>query len=68
MAKEVENLSQYKNYPLGTRVKIIETGEEGDAFESASGFISVQPDGEATYRFFRMSDIQFINHERSTQS
>ena len=43
MAKEVENLSQYKNYPLGTRVKIIETGEEGDAFESASGFISNMP-------------------------
>ena len=68
MANEIKNLSEYTQYPLGTKVRIKETDEEGLAFESASGFTSIQVDGEATCRFFRMSDIQFINNERSTQS
>ena len=64
MAKEVENLSGYSQYPLGTKVRIKETDEEGLAFESASGFISIQVDGEATCRFFRMSDIEFLDNKK----
>lgn len=56
-------MSDYKEYPEDTRVRIISTGEEGEAFESAFGYISVAIDGNSKYRMFLLSDVEFLNEE-----
>jgi len=50
--------SDYKKYPLNTMVRIIETGEVGEAFESSLGYISVFI--EEKCRFFKIEEIEFI--------
>ena len=55
-------MSDYVDYPLGTRVKIKKDGREGDAFESALGYISVFLDddnGELSIFKLDKVEIQF---------
>ncbi len=54
-------MSDYKKYPVGTRVMIKSTGEHGEAFESIFGYISVCADGEERYRIFDKSGIIFLD-------
>ena len=58
-------MSDYKQYPDNTRVEIISTGEQGEAFESAFGFISVAIDGETRDRFFEMNNVKFLDDEQT---
>lgn len=53
-------MSDYKSYPIDTRVKIISTGEEGEAFESILGTISVFIDNDNRIRYYDMEDVKFI--------
>ena len=50
----------YKSYPLNTSVRIISTGEEGEAYESYYEDIAVFIDGEKTCRYFDLNDVEFI--------
>ena len=55
-------MSDYINYPLGTRIRLKKDGKEGDAFESALGFISVfldDMDGEQS--LFRLNEVEILN-------
>lgn len=54
-------MSDYKSYPIDTRVKIISTGEEGEAFESILGTISVFIDNDNRVRYYDMEDVQFLS-------
>ena len=51
----------YKNHELGTKVRVKETGEIGEAFESALGYISVFVVGERFCRYFKLEDVEFID-------
>jgi hypothetical protein len=53
-------MSDYKSYPNNTRVKIKSTGQQGEAFESALGTISVFIDNETKCRYFKLDDVEFI--------
>ena len=53
-------MSDYKEYPSETMVRIKETGELGEAFESSFGHISVFIEGEDDCRFFKIDDVEFI--------
>jgi hypothetical protein len=53
-------MSNYISYPIDTRVKIKSTSEEGEAFESALGFISVFIDDEKKCRYFELEDVEFL--------
>lgn len=53
-------VSSYKQYPVGTKVFIVSTGETGEAFESAFGYITVFVDGERKCRLFELSDVKFF--------
>lgn len=54
-------MSDYKSYPIDTKVKIKSTGEHGEAFESVFGIISVFVEDEEKCRYFDLSDIEFLN-------
>ena len=51
----------YEQYPNETRVMIKSTGEHGEAFESALGFISVFIDGCDKCQYFALEDVIFLN-------
>jgi hypothetical protein len=53
-------MSDFIDYPLGTRIMIKSTGEHGEAFESALGTISVFIDGEDKCRYFSLVDVIFL--------
>ena len=59
--KILKAMSDYKLYPQGTKVKIISTGEEGEAFETALGTISVFIDDEEKCSYYSYHEIEFIN-------
>ena len=58
--KQKKPMSDYKEYPSDTMVRIKETGELGEAFESSLGYISVFIEGEDDCRFFKIEDVEFI--------
>jgi len=67
--KEGSKMGNYKQYPLGTKVRIKATGQTGEAFESSClgliSFISVWIDGEEIdkghkARIFINDDVEFI--------
>ena len=60
-------MSEYKQYPTGTMVIIKSLGEQGEAFESAMGFISVWVGDEAACRYFEMDDVEFISEMMSME-
>lgn len=60
-------MSEYKQYPTGTMVLIKSLGEQGEAFESAMGFISVWVGDEAACRYFEMDDVEFISEMMSME-
>ena len=53
-------MADYKQYPLDTVVKIKETGQLGDAFESALGYISVFIEDEEKCRYYKLEDVEFL--------
>lgn len=53
-------MSDYKSYPIDTKVKIKSTGEIGKAFESALDMISVFIEDEDKCRYFDLADVEFI--------
>lgn len=55
-------MNEYKQYPIGTKVKIKETGEIGEAFESGFDYVSIFIDGEKRCRYFKIEDVEFINN------
>jgi hypothetical protein len=50
---------KYKSYD-NQRVLILDENKEGEAFESAFGFISVFVDGEEKARMFDMKNIKLL--------
>jgi hypothetical protein len=52
-------MSDYKEYEE-QRVRVKETGEEGEAFESALGFISVFLDGNRNAKYFKIDEVEFL--------
>jgi len=57
-------MSDFKEYPPGTRVMVKSTGEHGEAFESLLGFVSLAVDGDDRYRVYEMSDVIFLNEPK----
>ena len=53
-------MSDFEEYPVGTRVLIKSTGEHGEAFESLLGTITVFIDGEEKCRAFKLDDVVFL--------
>lgn len=51
--------NNYTSYGTDDRVRIKSTGEYGDAFESAFGFITVFIDGEDGCQYFDIDDIEW---------
>ena len=62
LSEELNN--GYKSYPIETRVKIKSTGEQGEAFESVFGTISVFIDDEEKCRYFDLTDVEFLNQTK----
>jgi len=55
-------MTDYKQYPPNTRVRIKSTGEEGEAFESLLGYITVfLNDGECEY--YKLGNVEFLAKE-----
>jgi hypothetical protein len=54
-------MTDYKKYPVGTRVKIKSTGATGDVFESLLGYVSVFIDNKDTCTFLSIDEIEFEN-------
>jgi hypothetical protein len=52
-------MSDYKEYPSDTMVRINQTGELGEAFESFMGYISVFIEDEC--KFFKIEDVEFVD-------
>ena len=52
----------FEEFEQGTRVKIKSTGEEGEIWEALTqaNICSVFVDGERKCRYFKLSDINFI--------
>jgi len=48
----------FKQYPENTRIKIIATGEKGEANESVLGFISVFLDGEKKEKIYPIEKVR----------
>lgn len=57
-------MSDYKQY-RDTIVRIKSTGEIGEAFESAMDTISVFIEGEERCRYFDMSDVEFVDDDKT---
>lgn len=53
-------MSSYISYKQGTRIVIKSTGEQGEAFESVLGHISIFIDGEKKCKYFKLEDVEFI--------
>ena len=60
-------MSDYKSYPVGTRVKIKSTSEYGEAFESLWGFVSVFLDNDKSghYEMYNIKDVKFIEENEN---
>lgn len=54
--------TKYVNYPLNTRVKVKETGECGEAFESMFGYITVFLDSQDKAILFKMEEVEFCEN------
>lgn len=54
-------MTDYKQYELCVKVRIKETGEVGEAFESAFGYISVFVGEDRKCTYYKLEDIEFIN-------
>lgn len=44
----------------GKKVKIKSTGEVGEVFETALGFISIFIEGEDKCRYYKIDEVEFI--------
>jgi hypothetical protein len=53
--------NDYKQYPVGTRVRIKSSRKEGEAYESVWHFISVFIDGEDKAKNFFLDEVEFLN-------
>lgn len=55
----LKTMSDYRQYPQGTKVRL-STGEEGEAFESAFGYISIWVGDEDKCRYFNLNEVKFL--------
>jgi len=53
-------MSDYKNYK-DQKIRVKATGEEGEAFESALGFISVFIEEERRPRVYKMDEVELYD-------
>lgn len=57
-------MSSYTNYPVGTRIKVKESGIKGDAFESALGYVAVFLDGEEKVKILKLNQVEFLSENK----
>lgn len=58
-------MSSYKNYKIGTKVTIKATGQTGEAFESALGYISVFLDEDGDNAKAKIFEIEEVDIEEN---
>jgi hypothetical protein len=54
-------MTNYSYYPSGTKVKIKDSNEIGEAFESAFGIISVFLGEDKKCQYFKIEDVEFLD-------